>query len=485
MKKIFYILVGIVILASFGLLVFSRLHDKKIERPIISKVIVPAAAVQKDVRGNNDSLLANAEGMDDTLLESGELFLASVEVDFNLDGFADKLVAILRTNENAIYLVPSLQDAIQKNYIRGEAIKLETIQTVNFSLYTLDLGVDEKSAIVCSGISQGNAQALAIFLPEDLNNNKGKTIGLKQIAFFQADLQIRINKDERANTSDLSSYTVSCFDPDPAMPNSLTQIEKIYAWSPTGNVFEKVDQKIIPGEKVESEMLKKIGNGNVKLFRDFLNGLWVQDSEPVEKLFYFDNDSNELIFTDGELQEVYVISSFSQRRYGLYLTTYNKSLTNIILRVDLEIKSLSEVKIHVTEQVTRLKIGAESLWDGVYKKKNDSVRNEVNTVMPSSGEKILRQENIIWKNEKYRLQLKDDSFTFHTPSGLRVGSYTITEMNGKTILQLRSDLERKFYIVTNTKTSLILSEVEIKIDTVKDLGNEKIILYAEALADDN
>ncbi|MBQ7612238.1 MAG: pallilysin-related adhesin [Spirochaetaceae bacterium] len=478
MKKIFYGILIFIIILVFAYLIYFRLNNKIVDKSFVSQIIIPVAKTEQ--QDNKDATVTSytPETQISTVvnLDLGDVFISEIDTDLDIDGFEDKVVVFRRNSDNGIYLIPAFHNPILKEYVLGEPTKLEITQVNTISLYALELGLDTKPAIVCSGTTVDNIQVLSIFLVEPSSTSKQSLV---QIAVFHADVQIRINKNDRAQTIGLGLYTISCFETDIGQPNSLSQIEKTYTWSETERLFKKDSERIIPGERVENQMLQRIGSGDIALFREFLQGLWdhaANMSTSEEKLMYFDNTENEIIFTDGELQEVYVISNVSQRRYGLYFTTYNKSLTNIILRVDIEIKSLNEVSIHVVESVTRLKIGAESLWDGVYRKKDDSITRETKLQNTNETEKAIKQPHIIWKNETYELTLLDDTFRFFTPFGLKTGIYTLVTIQNKTILQLKDNTGKTFYEISLKNGTIVLSEVKIKINTVQNTGAQEIVL---------
>lgn len=481
MKKIFVLILVLLSVAIFGLLIFFRLNKKEHDVVSISKIITPTAKIKKiDAEGVEEN---SATSQTTPIpLEAGETFIVDCDTDLNVDGADDKVLAVWLNADNSVYLIPAISNPIQKKYARNAGVKTEITQPNSVAIYTLDLELGEKPAVVCSGTTRDNIQILAIFL---LDENGDGSVTLRQVAVFHADIQIRIEKNERARSTGLGLYSVLCFEFDSSNPNTLTQIEKIYTWSERDGAFQKTAEVSIPGEKVESQMLRRIGGGDVQLFREFLQGLWVQQNEntntATEKLLYFNSTANEITFTNGDLQEIYVISNVNQRRYGIYFTTYNKSLNTIILRIDIEIKSLTEISVRVVESVTRLKIGAESLWDGVYAKKDNTIRVESESSQLTRVELILRTENVSWKNDSYDLHFEKNAFTFKTPSGILSGDYTLLTIQNKTILQLRSRSGTYFYEVTPANTALILTQVEVKLTTVKNTGTEKIVLVKTQL----
>ncbi|MEL3908510.1 MAG: pallilysin-related adhesin [Treponemataceae bacterium] len=477
MKKIFTGVFVLVLVCIFGVLLFFRLKKtEEVDTTTISKIISPVASVEKESSDTSDE---NTQAVRSSLvpLESTENFFTECDADLNLDGFDDKVVAVRKASDNAIYLIPAISNPIKKTYERQEKTRIEIMQASNLALYALDLGLDEKPAIVCSCTTQDNIQILIIFLLEETKDAK---LSLKQTSVFHADIQVRINKNPKAQVVGLGQYSVLCFESDVNAPNTLSQVEKTYTWSEKDKTFQKTNETIIPGEKIEDQILRKIGNGNVKLFREFLQGLWVHQSKNTNssnaKLLYFNDVANEITFTDRELQEVYVISNVSQRRYGIYFTTYNKSLNTIILRIDIEIKSLNEINVRVVESVTRLKIGAESLWDGVYTKKDNTIRATAENPKLREIENILQTENVVWKNADHSLKIMQNKFVFKTSDAEHLGEFTLMNIKDKIILQLRSNNKNIFYEITTANNSVILNEVEIKLSSVKNLGNEKIIL---------
>lgn len=478
MKKIVYIIVLAGAAVLITVLAVARLNREEADEPAVSTVINPVAKERRSSDADESEASERTVVVASSIqLAAGDSFITELDVDANGDGFDDKVVAVRRSSENACYLILALQNPIQKEYNQVDAVRVDINQTQTLSLYPLDLGMDEVPAIVCSGTGSDNIQILTIFLPE--TDKKNKTT-LTPVAAFHADVQIRLAKKDRAETTGLSLYTVSCFESDPANPNSLTQIEKVYEWSVSENAMQKVAEKIIPGEKVESQILQKIGGGNIGLFREFLQGLWMHiddTGQACNKRLYFNDDQNEIIFTDGELQEIYVISSVSQRRFGLYFTTYNKSLTNIILLVDIQIRSLTEIAVHVTERVTSLKIGAESLWDGNYKKKDDSIRMESSNYEPSEIERLLKDDKTVWANDNYRFSVSGDTFTFVTPLGTRSGNFTFLHLDHKTILQLRYNNLNSFFDITKKQDALLFTEVSVKLDGIHSTDNEPILLH--------
>ncbi len=478
MKKISVILFAVSAIAVFALLLFFRLNKTETDTAVIAKTITPVGQIKKNNSETEaEPAVAPAPRTAEIMLKSGETFMSDCDVDLNVDGFDDKVAAVWLEADNVVSIIPAILNPIQKTYTRGSEIKTEITQSTGIGLYSLDLELGEKPAIVCSGTARDNVQILTIFL---IDETKDGTISLRQVAVFRADVQIRISKNERAQSSGLGLYTVSCFESDSSTPNTLTQIEKVYTWSEQDSAFKKTTEHVIPGEKIESQMLRKIGNGNVALFREFLQGLWIQQNENANtaesKLLYFNSAENEITFTNGELQEIYVISNVSQRRYGIYFTTYNKSLNTIILRIDIEIKSLTEITVRVAESVTRLKIGAGSLWDGIYTKKDNTIRSESDVSPLASVEKLLKTQQVSWKNDRYNLQIENDTYTFKTPDGTLSGTFTLVPIHDKVILQLRSAIGTFFYEVTPMDAALVLLPVELKMNKIKNTGAEKIVL---------
>ena len=90
-------------------------------------------------------------------------------------------------------------------------------------------------------------------------------------------------------------------------------------------------------------------------------------SYSLEREFYFDPLSREIIFYGEESQQVFTWQNSSATRRGLYVSSQNISVTTLRRFLDIELESLDSIRVKVFEDV-RLKIYVTAPLDGTYRK---------------------------------------------------------------------------------------------------------------------
>ena len=221
-------------------------------------------------------------------------------------------------------------------------------------------------------------------------------------------------------------------------------------------------------------------------FIDFLSGLWFRadGSKEAGRSIYFDKNDNNIVFNLDNVEEIYQIKTTLPRRYGLFFTTNNKSIPNIIRRVELEIKGVDEIQVRVIEDVARIKFGTESLWNGHYKKNINlpaiSANQKENS--PEKVKKMLSKSLNQWKKADGNkiLQLEGNSYSLQEAEDIETGYFSIMEINEKIILQMKSNQNiNKFYLVElkekNNTQQMTLTKIKLNINDIIPTGDEPII----------
>ena len=302
-------------------------------------------------------------------------------------------------------------------------------------------------------------------------------------------IQIKEIETQEENSSSLSSYRVYTYDSDPSAPNTLNQIETEYTWNAKAKKYEQGLQKTIPGEKIEVQLLRKLQSGNMESFREFLSGLWFQEEGNKEtgRSVYFDKNDNQIIFNLDNVEEIYEIKTTLPRRYGLFFTTNNKSIPNIVRRVELEIKGLDEIQVRVIEDVLRIKFGTASLWNGNYKKNTNLLLNNTSQKENNAekAKKLISKSSNQWKSANNTLlDLSENSYTIQQSEDIEKGYFNILEINEKVIIQIKSETEtNKFYLLElNEKKNvqkMVWTKIKLTINDVTPTGDEPIIFERE------
>ena len=475
MKKLFYILCIASIIAIIGVLVYQRIiRERRQVIPQSAQTIIPIASQSRQQETSSSEYVQENTQSVITLL-SDEILVDDVPVDINGDKKEDKIIAAKKLSDQFIYFFIFLQDNTGQAFTRTAEIKTEATHAKTFSLYTLAVREYQYPVIVYSGMNADNMQVFGMYVP-DVDGDKITRI--HSLVSIQADGQI-ILKNEHDDS--ISDYTLSAYYSDSDAPNTLNQIEKQYTWNEKKQLFEQTKEIKIPGKKIESQFLKKFQTGDSNSFQEFLEGLWYQPSAKKDqnRSIFFNRAENEIIFSVNNIQELFTVDSITPRRFGIYFSTKNASISSIHRRIDIELLGIDEVHIRVIDDIARLKIGVASNWDGTYRKINNTVREVQNDTSLDNIKNLLTVDGKTWTNtEGYSLYFADNSYRFLQDTVENSGWYTILQIKGNTVLQLK-DTENKERFFTlrfdDTGKKLNLLEVSVTLSDVTPVGNSPLV----------
>ena len=475
MKKLFYVLCIAAIPVVIGILAYQRIVRQRMQViPQNAQTIIPIAPQSQQHDGSSSELIPeNAQSV--VTLFSDEILVDEVQADVNGDSKEDKIIAAKKLSDQFIYLFIFLQNNDMHNLIRTAEIKTEATHAKTLSVYTLTVQEYQYPVIVYSGMNADNMQVFGMYTVEI---DKDKIISIHPLAGIQADGQI-ILKNDRDNS--IAGYTIAAYYSDRDAPNTLNQIEKQYTWNEKTRLFEQTQEIKIPGKKIESQFLKKFQTGDAHAFQEFLEGLWYQPSAKKDqnRSIFFNRSENEIIFSVNNIQELFTIDSVTSRRFGIYFSTKNASISSIHRRIDIELLGIDEVHIRVIDDIARLKIGVASNWDGSYRKINNTVREaQANTELDNIKNVLTADEKTWTSTEGYSLYFADNSYRFLQDTVENSGWYTILQIKGNTVLQLKdTENKERFFNLTfdNAGKRLSLIEVSVTLSGITPIGNSPLI----------
>ena len=475
MKKLFYVLCIAAVLAIIGVLVYQRIiRERSRVIPQNAQTIIPIAPQSQQQEVSSSESLSENTQSGITLL-SDEMLVDDIQADLNGDNKEDKIIAAKKLSDQFIYLFMFLQDNTAQTFTRTAEIKTEATHAKTLSVYTLAVQEYPYPVIVYSGMNADNMQVFGMYALEIDNDT---IIRIHSLAGIQADGQI-ILKNERDNS--IADYTISAYYSDRDAPNTLNQIEKQYTWDEKKEFFEQTKEIKIPGKRIESQFLKKFQTGDAHSFQEFLEGLWYQPSAKKDqnRSIFFNRSGNEIIFSVNNIQELFTIDSITPRRFGIYFSTKNASISSIHRRIDIELLGIDEVHLRVIDDIARLKIGVASNWDGSYRKLNNTVRESQNNTALDSIKKLLIADGKTWASaEGYSLSFSDNSYRLLQDTVQNSGWYTILQIKGTTVLQLKDteNKERFFNLIfDNAGKRLNLIEVSVTLSGITPIGSSLLI----------
>ena len=474
MKKLFYILCIVAVFVIIGILMYQRIiRERHQVIPQSAQTIIPVAPRLQQQVSSSETIPENTQSV--ITLFSDEILVDDIQADMNGDNKEDRIIAAKKLSDQFIYLFIFLQDDTAQTFTRTAEIKTAATHAKTLSVYTLTVPEYQYPIIVYNGMNADNMQVFGMYALTIDENNIWQIASLVDI---QADGQI-ILKNEGDNS--ISDYTISAYYSDSDAPNTLNQIEKQYTWNVTKESFAQIKEVKIPGKKIESQFLKKFQTGDAHAFQEFLEGLWYQPSAKRDqnRSIFFNHAENEIVFSVNNIQELFIIGSITPRRFGIYFSTKNASISSIHRRIDIELLGIDEVRIRVIDDIARLKIGVASNWDGTYRKINNSVREAQNDTALDNIRQLLAADGKTWVNaEGYSLYFNDNTYRLSQDTVQSSGWYAILHIKGKTVLQLKDteNNERFFNLLfDNAGKRLSLTEVSITLSGITPIGNSPLI----------
>ncbi|MCR5724918.1 MAG: pallilysin-related adhesin [Treponema sp.] len=452
-----------------------------------ARVITPIVQANEDTQEKISS--AYSDNWDDTsfiALSKDETLISTVSTDVDSDGYDDQINVVRSVNSQNLQLVFALYNAASTRYDRTLSLETNISQVRSFVCTGLDVIGRHRSSVVYQGVAENGHSVLRIY---NGTRDKDGIFSLDLIGDFEADGTVFIQQIERDESYDASlargsSFPVWVYTTEPRQGTSAyDQIQTMYNWSEREGQYVQVSQTRVAGSRIAAKELERIQDGTVETFARFLDGLWykVDNSGSEVPYIFFDWAASELIFQQGDSEEVYSWQNSSLRRGGMYFSSVNKSIENLQRRVDISLISVDEVRIRIQDDV-RMIIGESTLWDGNYKKMS-SVTKLKGSVAKDSTQAFV--EDSLWASEDgTRVRFTDSGYSTSASESADWGRFMRFTHSGLTFLQFRPDSTTPFFNgmylpsyskTMKTETSLVRGKrvsVEKEVDDV-----ETVILH--------
>jgi len=460
--KSIIITVTIFILCTAGIIVFSILTSsqwpfiaKKPHEQHMTRVIIPEAVNE----GEYPSWLDNPSSDDINSLRAplgeGEFVISVLNYDFDYDGIEEQIVVFrsITDSVNRVSITLFSYDVRNRTYKRMWSYPIIASMPGTISMYSLDLLGDRSNCIIVTGMNDQNNHTMTIF---NRNPQEDLIHPFTTIAEIQMDGSITVQETERPlayrqGISRGQPYTIAAYGRDPASSNLMDRLEIIYSFNSTTGFYQQSRVTRIPGSQIEQRRVREILSGDRRVFEEFLNDLWYyvspQGTIDRSQYLYFDPLAREIIFFGDEAQQVFYWQNSNPTRFGLYVSSFNRSITTMRRFMNIELETLDRIGLRVIDDA-RLKIRVSNPWDGSYRRAANTLRTEssdipVNHYTESTYDSSMGRIRF-FLNGEYEL-VSSENFT--------KGRYVFFKVSGTDLLELRPDNasgnNRQIYHITN------------------------------------
>ena len=500
----------VIIAAVLAVIFFSRKTISKKDADNVPSLVTADSDEKKSVLEEHNVTIVEENTPTSFLsLKSDETLLSSMGIDLNNDNLDDEIIVVKKVSNPRLIIVIGIYNPNTKNYVRVSEIQTEVIQFRSFSYNGLDITGEHKTSLVYQGFTENGMSVLQMFLCSGTADN----FSLSKIGDFKSDGTIFIQQYNRTDTYELSqssgkSFPVWVYSSDPEEgSSSLSQIQTEYDWDPVQRRYVQIRQIKVTGRNLAAKELEKIQDGTVETFANYLNGLWYQISGESQKIRYifFDYENSEVIFIDGDIQEVYTWLSSTLYKNGIYLSTSNISIENLGRRFAVTLTDIDQVRIRAYDDV-RMHIGADNLWDGQYKKLTDTdsfnVQEKDNAPVEEIA-KVLEETSGWYTSDGSLFSFKDGKYLITTDEFVQEGVFALSMADGKAFIQFNPKESQRYigdaYLIgfkevprtvrlkngkTKTlydkdKKTLVLKPIAIMASAINEISGKVVMLNAQ------
>ncbi len=425
-----------------------------------------------------------------------EILITAIPVDFNLDNYADQVVAVKNTDSPFVKVIIGLYNPLFAAYERSYELETPIQETNTFSLDVIDITGTHANSLIVNGYSSTNDAIFQAWL----STSNTTAVNLELIADFRADGTIFISQSTRSTSYAFSddhgeSYPIWVYTSDPqSTQGSLDQLQTMYDWDYTTSRYIQSSQVRIPGRQINAQELEKILDGTEKTMGEFLSDSWQSTTTAVNNSPYlsFDYETKTITFLNNDTAEIYMWENSILRRNGILISASNRNIPALMRRIDITLISLDEIRVKSTDTLT-ITVSQNTSWDGNYKKQHsDSINPQiVNSIKTENITNIIdtikTTSEKLWETDNGdMLTFTDNSYIVKNDAFQDSGIYNVLTVYEEQLVQFRSNntdskLFDGFYRIhmveeDNSRVQIVFTPVNIGSTYIVPSINQNITL---------
>lgn len=457
-NKTIGIIFGVLAIVLAGSFFLTRKYEVKKDTSLTrAKIITPKTSDVTESEADMRGTALELEKYETFVpLLTGETLISTLTVDFSNDGYDDEVIVLKNTRSPYLTVVPGLYIPETGNYERLEAIETKFSRTRAFSYSGMDLRGEHKNSLVYQGIDDDGNYVLKVYI----FHSDSKTHEMICVGDFSSDGTVFIQQSERPESYALGLakgesfpiwvYKSEQITGEDGKETTVTQnqIQQEYRWNQTTQRYELSQEIKVTAGRLAAKELSRIQDGTVETFAAFLNGLWYKTSNTEGKIryLYFDYEAKEIIQLFGDTQEVYEWDDSTVRHNGIWITSVNSDINNLMRRFDISLVGVDEVRLTLRDYVNLL-IQENNMWDGNYKKMSSQwafdttgSKNQLSTY----AKELKKDPGWSTADKQITIAFDDYTYTLQNSEITESGIYSLLSIGNYNVIQFRSDGENSF-----------------------------------------
>jgi len=457
MNKKTFLTVAVFLACATGIAVFALRYQGEVEQSERHRmrVIVPSGP---SAPGQDLASLEHATAENTYILkapmESGELVISVLNFDFDNSGFEDQVVAFRGNTsqgngvESPVSIAFFAFDERVASYRR--IWDLPTTATVpgTVSLFTLDLLGDRNNVIIVTGMNDKNEHTMTVFRRGPFNDTLRP---FDVIADIRIDGSVAVREVQRSlayqqGIARGQPFTIVASGRDPESDNILDRIELSYTFNQASGIYQRSERVRIPGARIEQDRVRTILSGAPGVFENFISDIWyhVTPEGTIDRnqFVFFDPARREIIFFGEDSQQIFVWQHSNTTRQGIFISSYNSTVTAMRRRVNIELESMDSIRVTVTDD-RRQRVGVPPPWSGSYRRAGAVLRS-----MAEENHAMAAHKDAIFDSPIGRLRfMSNGEYELSAHGSFSRGRYVFFQAGGRDLLELRPHLD---YIASTT-----------------------------------
>ncbi len=229
------------------------------------------------------------------------------------------------------------------------------------------------------------------------------------------------------------AYPIVVQQTDASSESSMDILETTWEWNAPAFLYRKKSSRRIQAEAISEERIARVYTGGAEIFEDYLKGAWYRETGngAYEDMVYFNTDTREIMFYDGQIQEVFSWGT-SHR------TTAKKLYARINNAIIPALFDNLSISAEAWDQLYLARVVTPDKWDGTYRRLNSSLQDILDSQLQLSPLMESIPLTGIWRGSGgEELVIDLPSIEWKSEQSVRRGTASVFTLNGKTVLQVQ------------------------------------------------
>jgi hypothetical protein len=380
-----------------------------------------AAAAQPPASAGQTPSAASQVPTPRLALAPDDRLLDIIDTNLDLDAPDEQILVVQSGEGQPIRILVADYDEIRQGWRR--AVDYATLATnpKAFRVETEDIVGDYTQEIVAQGLTADSQTTLDVLRRVPAQTGTG--ISFTPIISVSADRSITIDRHGRPQSYQFGqkydeSFPIIVERSDPKSENRLDTLRETWRWRNQERRYAKTLEERIPGAQLAQKQLEQLFSPAATQgdYQQFLAGPWYRKNDVKSVLMF---DDRTMSFSDGDVQEIYLVDFFSRSGNTVRLDAHNTALPQIKKWITLVIASPGALRVDVRNTPW---IAEEDPWSGEYERLTPDLQQSVlSSLQRPQAVPPARLVGIFRSSDGAEIAFDTPTFTWITADGKSSG----------------------------------------------------------------